>query len=121
MPAHPVAPYSLAIRAHIRCARRSQEVRMKSQSQPAAAKGALGVIFFVLLMDVIGLTILFPVAPYIVRKYSPNALMVTLLSVIYAGAQFVAAPALGRISDRTGRRPVLLVSVLGSAVGYLIF
>jgi multidrug resistance protein len=94
---------------------------MQSHSQPAAAKGALGVIFFVLLMDVVGLSILFPVAPYIVRRYSPDALMVTLLSVIYAGAQFVAAPALGRISDRTGRRPVLLVSVLGSSVGYLIF
>ncbi|MEP7357534.1 MAG: MFS transporter [Anaerolineales bacterium] len=94
---------------------------MQSPSQPAPAKGALGIIFFVLLMDVIGLTILIPVAPYIVARYSHEALMVTLLTVIYAAAQFVAAPALGRISDRTGRRPVLLVCVLGSAVGYVIF
>ncbi len=47
--------------------------------------------------------------------------MVTMLTVIYAGAQFFAAPALGKISDRVGRRPVLLVSVFGSAIGYFIF
>jgi multidrug resistance protein len=47
--------------------------------------------------------------------------MVTMLTVIYAAAQFIAAPALGKISDRVGRRPVLLVSVFGSAVGYFIF
>jgi multidrug resistance protein len=47
--------------------------------------------------------------------------MVTMLTVLYAGAQFFAAPALGKISDRVGRRPVLLVSVFGSAIGYFIF
>src|SRR4029079_12236897 len=61
------------------------------------------------------------VAPFIVRRYSDNASMVTLLTVIYAAAQFLAAPILGRVSDRLGRRPVLLVCVLGSAIGYFIF
>jgi MFS transporter, DHA1 family, tetracycline resistance protein len=86
-----------------------------------ADKRTLGLIFFIMLMDIIGLSILGPVAPYIVKRYSDNALMVTMLSVIYAGAQFFAAPAMGKISDRIGRRPVLLVSVFGSAVGYFIF
>ncbi len=81
----------------------------------------LKIIFFILLMDVVGMSILFPVAPYIVQRYSNDALMVTMLTVIYAGAQFFAAPALGKISDRLGRRPVLLVSVFGSAIGYFIF
>ncbi len=84
-------------------------------------KRVLRIIFFIMLMDVIGMSILFPVAPYIVQRYSDDALMVTMLTVIYAGAQFFAAPALGKISDRLGRRPVLLVSVFGSAVGYFIF
>jgi MFS transporter, DHA1 family, tetracycline resistance protein len=86
-----------------------------------ATKRVLGLIFVILLMDIVGLTIIFPVAPYIVQRYSNDALKVTLLSVIYAGGQFFAAPALGKISDRVGRRPVLLISVLGSAIGYFIF
>ena len=84
-------------------------------------KRALRIIFLIMLMDVIGMSIMFPVAPYIVQHYSNEALMVTMLTVIYAGAQFFAAPALGKISDRVGRRPVLLVSVFGSAIGYFIF
>ncbi len=84
-------------------------------------KRILNIIFFIILMDVIGMSIIFPVAPYIVQRYSGDALMVTMLTVIYAGAQFFAAPALGKISDRVGRRPVLLVSVFGSALGYFVF
>ncbi len=82
---------------------------------------SLAVIFFIMLMDIVGLSILGPVAPYIVKRYSSDALMVTMLSVIYAAALFFAAPAMGKISDRVGRRRVLIVSVFGSAVGYFIF
>jgi multidrug resistance protein len=81
----------------------------------------LGVIFMVILLDIVGLSILQPVQAYIVRQYSSDALSVTLLTVIYAAAQFVCAPILGRLSDRYGRRPVLLISVLGSAFGYFLF
>jgi DHA1 family tetracycline resistance protein-like MFS transporter len=91
------------------------------QFNQATTKRALALIFFIMLMDVIGMSLLFPVAPYIVQRYSSDAVMVTMLTVIYAGAQFLAAPALGKISDRLGRRPVLLVCVLGSAIGYFIF
>lgn len=87
----------------------------------AAKKRALGLILFVMLMDIIGLTILLPVAPFIVARYSTDAFTVTLLTGIYAAASFVAAPAMGNISDRVGRRPVLLISVFGSAIGYFIF
>ena len=88
---------------------------------PQTTKRSLRLIFFIMLMDVVGMSIIFPVAPYIVQRYSGDALMVTMLTVIYAGAQFLAAPALGKISDRAGRRPVLLLCVLGSALGYFIF
>jgi multidrug resistance protein len=86
-----------------------------------STKRSLGLIFFIMLMDLIGLTILMPVTPYIVGQYSSNALMVTMMTVLYAAAQFFAAPILGKLGDRFGRRPVLLISILGSAVGYLIF
>lgn len=84
-------------------------------------KAALGFIFAVILLDVIGLSILIPVQAFIVRRYSDDAVIVTLLTVVYAAAQFCATPILGTLSDRYGRRPVLLVSVLGSAGGYLLF
>lgn len=82
--------------------------------------GALGVIFCIMLMDIIGVNILYPVAPYLVKRYSDEALMVTMLTVIYAAAQFFAAPVLGKLGDRYGRRPVLVLSILGAAVGYVI-
>lgn len=88
---------------------------------PQTTKRALRLIFFIMLMDIVGMSIIFPVAPYIVQRYSHDALMVTMLTIIYAGAQFFAAPALGKISDRVGRRPVLLISVFGSAIGYFVF
>src|SRR5829696_6936993 len=87
----------------------------------APTKATLGLIFAILLLDVVGISILFPIAAYIVLRYSNDALMVTLLTVIYAAAQFVAAPLLGKLGDMYGRRPVLLVSLAGSAVGYIIF
>ena len=96
-------------------------VAPKPVVEGAAKKRALGLILFVMLMDIIGLTILLPVAPFIVARYSTDAFTVTLLTGIYAAASFVAAPAMGNISDRIGRRPVLLISVLGSAIGYFIF
>ena len=85
------------------------------------SKKILAFLFSIVLFDFIGLTILITVQTFIVREYNTTAIAVTLLTVIYAAAQFVAAPLLGKLSDRYGRRPILLFSLLGSAVGYFIF
>ncbi len=81
----------------------------------------LWLIFFVMLMDVMGISVLSPVAPQIVLKYSDQALMVSMVTVIYAAGQFVAAPMLGKLGDRFGRRPILLLSIFGQGIGYLVF
>jgi DHA1 family tetracycline resistance protein-like MFS transporter len=82
---------------------------------------ALSLIFVIMVMDVVGITLLSPVAAYIVQKYSHSALMVTMLTVLYAGGQFFAAPLIGKLGDRYGRRPVLLISLFGQGIGYLVF
>ncbi len=88
---------------------------------PKRRKGSLGLIIFVMLMDVIGITLLSPVAPQIILRYSSSALIVTLVPVVYAAGQFIAAPLFGKLGDRWGRRPVLLFSLFGQAVGYFLF
>jgi multidrug resistance protein len=92
----------------------------KPQGQ-TSGRAVLPFIFTVILLDLAGLSLLIPVTPYIVKQYSNQALAVTLMTVFYAAAQFIAAPVLGQLSDRFGRRPILLISLLGSALGYLLF
>lgn len=73
----------------------------------------------------IGFSIIAPVVPFLVQPYTSNpgeqAIVVTLLTSVYAVCVFFAAPALGALSDKYGRRPLLLLCLLGSAVGYLVF
>lgn len=95
-----------------------QTPQMETQKE---SRSALAFIFVVCLLDILGLSLLIPVTPYIVRQFDSTALMVALLTVVYSIAQFFAAPLLGRLSDRFGRRPVLLVCILGSSAGYLLF
>ncbi|KXZ22453.1 MFS transporter [Bacillus nakamurai] len=73
----------------------------------------------------IGFSIIIPVVPFLVQPYTSNpgeqAIVVTLLTSIYAVCVFFAAPVLGALSDKYGRRPLLLVCLFGSAIGYLVF
>ncbi len=91
------------------------------KSDSIMSKNILMFLFTVVLFDLIGATILVTVQAFIVREYSTTAIAVSLLVVIYAAGQFIGAPILGRISDRYGRRPILLICLFGSAVGYFIF
>lgn len=73
----------------------------------------------------IGFSIIAPVVPFLVKPYTSDpgeqAVMVTLLTSVYAFCVFFAAPVLGTLSDKYGRRPLLLICPLGSAIGYFIF
>lgn len=91
----------------------------------SASRPALSFIFFTLLLDVLGIGLIIPVAPKLVAQLSgheghlPEAAgIVGLLTATYAAMQFVFAPILGSLSDRFGRRPVILVSLLGSGLDY---
>ncbi len=89
----------------------------------ARHRPALGFIFLTLFLDVLGFGLLIPVAPSLVRDVSNTvteqaAVLVGLLSSLYALMQFMFAPIIGALSDHFGRRPVLLVSVAGSGLDY---
>ncbi|MGD0139693.1 MAG: MFS transporter [Tepidisphaeraceae bacterium] len=83
-------------------------------------KGALSTIFLIVFTDLMGFGIIIPLLPLFAAQYRATALDVGLLFSIYSACQFLAAPILGAISDRFGRRPVLIFSQLGSSLGYLL-
>lgn len=73
----------------------------------------------------LGFTIIMPIVPFLVQPYihssGEQAIIVTLLTSVYALCVFFVAPGLGALSDRFGRRPLLLICILGSSIGYLLF
>src|SRR5205807_5959446 len=83
-------------------------------------RAALGIIFLIVLIDLMGFGIIIPMLPFLVPDPEHHPLTVTMLFSVYSICQFIGAPVLGAISDRVGRRPVLTVSQLGSAAGYVL-
>ncbi len=96
-----------------------------SNASPKLNRKTLIFIVLTAFLSTMGIGLINPVAPFIVTRYisDPNQAGIVLgwLISAYAICQFVAAPGLGALSDRYGRRPILLICLLGSAVGYLLF
>ncbi len=81
----------------------------------------LVVLFFTVLLDLVGFGIVLPLLPLYARDFGADGLQAGLLVSIYSLVQLVMAPIWGRISDRVGRRPVLLLGLFGSGIAYLVF
>lgn len=77
-------------------------------------------IFLVVFIDLLGFGIILPLLPYIAEKYSATPLLIGMLSGAYSLFQFIAGPILGRLSDRFGRKKLLIISQLGSMAGYIL-
>jgi MFS family permease len=77
-------------------------------------------IFLTVFVDVLGLTLMFPLLPFYAEHFGATPLMATTLIASYAACQLISGPILGRTSDRIGRKPVLLVSQMGTLAAFLI-
>jgi MFS transporter, DHA1 family, tetracycline resistance protein len=77
-------------------------------------------IFLIVAVDVLGLTIMIPLLPFYAEKLGASPLEVGMLISLYAMFQLFSGPFLGRLSDRMGRKPLLIVSQIGTFIGFII-
>jgi len=84
-------------------------------------RAALFVLFLTVFIDLLGFGIVIPFLPLYVQRMHVGALGIGLVLSVYSLMQFLCAPVLGRISDHVGRRPIIMLGLLGSAVGYVIY
>ncbi|XUM24047.1 TCR/Tet family MFS transporter [Bradyrhizobium oligotrophicum S58] len=83
---------------------------------------AVAVIYLTIVLDAAGIGLIFPILPSLLRDVTHTgdvAFFLGLMTALYAAMQFICAPVLGSLSDRLGRRPLLLVSLAGAIVNYL--
>jgi DHA1 family tetracycline resistance protein-like MFS transporter len=83
-------------------------------------KRRLITIFTIVFVDLLGFGLILPLLPFYADTYGATPFVVGLLAASYAAAQLIGAPVLGRLSDRYGRRPILLLSIAGTVVGFLL-
>lgn len=90
-------------------------------SLPVNRRSALFTVFFVVLIDLMGFGLVLPLMPFYAETFRASPVTIGLLFSIYSIMQLVFSPIWGSLSDRVGRRPVMLVSTLGSTLSYVLF
>lgn len=81
---------------------------------------SLFTIFLIVFIDLFGFGVILPLLPFIGEKYGANPFQIGLLAATYSLFQLISTPILGRLSDRFGRKKLLIISQAGSLVGYLL-
>jgi MFS family permease len=84
-------------------------------------RSPLVVIFLTVFIDLVGFGIILPISPYLARLFHASPFQVGLLLSVYSLMQFLFSPLWGGLSDRIGRRPVILISLFGGGCSYLLF
>ena len=95
---------------------------MKSEPRPAPGRqrSALAAVYFTVFLDLLGFGIVLPAIPFFARELGASGLKLGVLFASYSLAQLIGAPILGRLSDRFGRRPILLTSLAGAAFAFVL-
>jgi DHA1 family tetracycline resistance protein-like MFS transporter len=86
----------------------------------AKGRSPLVIIFATAFIDLVGFGIVIPILPLYAERMNASPAVIGLLLAAYSAMQFIFAPVLGKLSDRVGRRPVLLGSIIGTSIGFLI-
>ena len=86
-----------------------------------AALGRLTALIITAFVDMVGLLMILPLMPYYARSLGASALMVAMLMSSFTAAQLLSAPFWGRVSDKYGRRPALLIGLGAAAIAYVVF
>jgi DHA1 family tetracycline resistance protein-like MFS transporter len=89
-------------------------------SRMSRPRSPLFVLFLTVFIDLVGFGIVIPVLPLYAENFHATPMAIGWLTGIYSGMQIIFTPILGKLSDRFGRRPVLLVSIAGTAVGFAL-
>jgi MFS family permease len=87
----------------------------------ARPRRALATVVAVVFIDLLGFGVVIPILPFYVRSFGVSDVYIGLLAASYSLMQFSFAPYLGRLSDERGRRPVILLSLAGSVVAWIVF
>lgn len=85
-----------------------------------AERRALLPIFLIVLVDILGMTIILPLLPFYAQEFGASKLQIGLLVATFAVCQLVSGPLLGQLADRMGRKPLLLVSQVGTLIGFVV-
>jgi MFS family permease len=88
---------------------------------PTSNKSQLAIIFFTVFLYLVGFGLVIPILPVLSRNFGATATQTGLLLSVYSAMQFIFSPFWGRLSERMGRRPVLLFCLLGEGLSYVLF
>jgi len=94
---------------------------MKIKNIISQIGGKKAVIILTVFVDVLGIGIVIPIMPFYVESFGVTPFFITLLFAVFSLFAFLSAPFLGALSDKIGRRPVLLMSIFSTAVGWFVF
>ncbi len=85
-----------------------------------AERRALLPIFLIVVVDILGMTIILPLLPFYAEEFGASARQIGLLIATFAVCQLFSGPVLGQIADRVGRKPMLIISQIGTLIGFVV-
>jgi DHA1 family tetracycline resistance protein-like MFS transporter len=110
------------VRRHAKVVRYTDRfIHVDTDYRPVQNRRGLAVVFLVVFVDLAGFGIVIPILPYFARSFGASELVIGLLAATYSLMQFGFAPLLGALSDRYGRRLVMVMSLAGAVLAWTIF